>query len=77
MQQVSGVKISDVTYRDIFGTSATEVGVKFNCSWQNPCSGITLEDLNLTYKNQPAKALCSHVDGCTRGFVLPDSCFGN
>ncbi|XP_044467062.1 polygalacturonase-like [Mangifera indica] len=75
--QVSGIKISNVTYQDIIGTSATEVGVKFNCSWQNPCSGITLEDLNLTYKNQPAKALCSHVDGCTRGFVLPDSCFGN
>ncbi|XP_044467107.1 polygalacturonase-like [Mangifera indica] len=74
--QVSGVKISDVTYRDIFGTSATEVGVKFNCSSHNPCSGITLEDLKLTYKNQPAKASCSHVVGSARGFDLPNTCFG-
>ncbi|KAF5951059.1 hypothetical protein HYC85_013052 [Camellia sinensis] len=30
--QVSGVKISDVTYQDIHGTSATEVAVNFACS---------------------------------------------
>ncbi|KAI6699030.1 hypothetical protein NL676_019149 [Syzygium grande] len=36
--QFSGVKISDVTYHDIHGTSATEVAVKFDCSPKNPCT---------------------------------------
>ncbi|KAK2993786.1 hypothetical protein RJ640_018076, partial [Escallonia rubra] len=51
---VSCVKIRDVTYQDIHGTSATPVAVKFDCSRNNPCSGIRLEDVKLTYQNQPA-----------------------
>ncbi|KAJ4723877.1 Polygalacturonase [Melia azedarach] len=72
--QASGVKISDVTYEDIHGTSATEVGIKFDCSSKNPCSGISLEDVKLTYKNQPAEASCSHADGSASGLVQPTSC---
>ncbi|XP_044500239.1 polygalacturonase-like [Mangifera indica] len=72
--QASGVKISDVTYQDIHGTSSTEVAVKFDCSSENPCSGITLDDVNLTYKNEPAEALCNHADGSATGFVQPNSC---
>ncbi|KAJ4723873.1 polygalacturonase-like [Melia azedarach] len=72
--QASGVKISDVTYEDIHGTSATEVAIKFDCSSKNPCSGINLEDVKLTYKNQPAEASCSHADGTASGFVQPNSC---
>ncbi|XP_052291930.1 polygalacturonase-like [Citrus sinensis] len=33
----SGVKISDMTYQDIHGSSATEVVVKFDCSPMYPC----------------------------------------
>ncbi|KAJ4833628.1 hypothetical protein Tsubulata_001244, partial [Turnera subulata] len=67
--QVSGVKISDVTYLDIHGSSATQVGVKFDCSREYPCTGIKLEDVNLTYKNQPAAASCSNADGTAAGFA--------
>ncbi|KAJ0035969.1 hypothetical protein Pint_26313 [Pistacia integerrima] len=72
--QASGVKISDVTFQDIHGTSATEVGVKFDCSSENPCSGITLDDVKLTYQNKAAEASCSHADGSASGFVQPNSC---
>ncbi|KAM4105634.1 hypothetical protein ACB094_04G006400 [Castanea mollissima] len=72
--QVSGVQISDVTYQDIHGTSATEVAVKFDCSPRNPCSRIRLENVKLTYKNQVAQALCSHAVGTSAGFVQPTSC---
>ncbi|KAJ0093985.1 hypothetical protein Patl1_26950 [Pistacia atlantica] len=72
--QASGVKISDVTYQDIHGTSASEVAVKFDCSSQYPCSGISLEDVKLTYNNQPAEASCSHADGSASGIVQPNSC---
>ncbi|GMY33047.1 polygalacturonase-like [Fagus crenata] len=72
--QVSGIKISDVTYQDIHGTSATEVAVKFDCSSRNPCSNIRLEDVKLTYKNQAAEASCNHAAGTSSGFVQPTSC---
>ncbi|XP_060211297.1 polygalacturonase-like [Lycium barbarum] len=73
--QVSGVKISDVTYGDIHGSSATEVAVKFDCSKGNPCKGIKLENVHLTYKNQlPAQASCDNVALTTSGLVQPDNC---
>ncbi|PHT42257.1 Polygalacturonase [Capsicum baccatum] len=43
--QVSGVKIRDVTYQDIHGTSASQVALKLACSKANPCQGIRLEDI--------------------------------
>ncbi|GFS45888.1 pectin lyase-like superfamily protein [Actinidia rufa] len=73
-RQASGVKISDVTYQDIHGTSATKVAVKFECSQAHPCSGIRLEDVKLTYKNEPAHASCANADGTASGFVEPTSC---
>ncbi|XP_015580831.1 polygalacturonase [Ricinus communis] len=72
--QVSGVQISGVTYQDIHGTSATEVAVRFDCSKKTPCTGIKMEDIRLTYRNQPADASCNNADGRTSGFVQPSSC---
>ncbi|XP_038696790.1 polygalacturonase-like [Tripterygium wilfordii] len=72
--QASGVRISDVTYSDIHGSSATEVAVKLDCSKKYPCSGIKMEDVKLTYKNQVAHASCVNADGSSSGFVQPSSC---
>ncbi|XP_004304844.1 PREDICTED: polygalacturonase-like [Fragaria vesca subsp. vesca] len=72
--QDSGVQISDVTYQDIHGTSATEVAVKFDCSSKFPCSKITLDDVKLSYKNEAAEASCSHAGGTALGTVQPTSC---
>lgn len=73
-KQGSGVKISGITYEDIHGTSATEVAVKFDCSKRRPCSGITLDGVNLTYKNKPATASCANAGGTADGVVKPNSC---
>ncbi|KDP29565.1 hypothetical protein JCGZ_19278 [Jatropha curcas] len=72
--QESGVKISDVTYQDIHGSSATEVAVKFDCSKKYPCTGIQLEDVKLTYGSKPAEASCINADGKAYGFLQPSSC---
>ncbi|KAK4354856.1 hypothetical protein RND71_027050 [Anisodus tanguticus] len=66
--QDSGVKISDVAYEDIHGTSATEVAVQLDCSKTNPCTGITLEDVNLSYKDGRAEAKCVNAGGRASGF---------
>ena len=69
------MKISDVTYQDIHGSSATEVAVEFDCSKKYPCSGITLEDVNLTYGGKAAEASCVNAEGSASGLIKPSSCF--
>ncbi|CAN4095638.1 unnamed protein product [Withania somnifera] len=72
--QGSGVKISDVTYQDIRGTSATEVAVKLDCSKADPCTGIILEDVNLSYKDGRADASCVNAAGRASGFKQLTGC---
>ncbi|KAF7033605.1 hypothetical protein CFC21_044690 [Triticum aestivum] len=74
--QSSGVQISDLSYTDIKGLSATPVAVKFNCSGTNPCSGIKLRNIRLRYRHQrPAQAKCQNAGGFASGEVTPPSCF--
>ncbi|WCJ25534.1 Pectin lyase-like superfamily protein [Euphorbia peplus] len=72
--QHSGVRISDVMYGEIRGTSATEVAVKFDCSSNNPCKGIRLHNVNLSYSHKFARSICSNVLGDTIGTVHPNGC---
>ncbi|XP_016504883.1 polygalacturonase-like [Nicotiana tabacum] len=72
--QGSGIKVSDIKYHDIHGTSATEVAVKFDCSKTNPCNEITLQDVNLNFKDHPAEALCVNAGGKASGLQQPNSC---
>ncbi|XP_039133169.1 polygalacturonase-like [Dioscorea cayenensis subsp. rotundata] len=73
--QHSGIKISQVSYTDVKGTSATPVAVKFDCSATNPCNGMRLQDIKLTYQNKPAMSYCKNVKGSVSGLVVPQSCF--
>ncbi|KAL1223075.1 Polygalacturonase [Cardamine amara subsp. amara] len=71
----SGVKISQVTYKNIQGTSATQQAMKLMCSKSNPCTGITLQDIKLTFnKVTPATSLCSNALGTSLGVIQPTSC---
>ncbi|KAA0060589.1 polygalacturonase-like precursor [Cucumis melo var. makuwa] len=71
----SGIKISDVTYKSIYGTSASLVAIKLDCSPKFPCKGIVLENVQLTYKNGNAKASCINAQGSTVDMVEPMGCF--
>lgn len=73
-KQASGVKIRGITYKGIKGTSASEVAVDFNCSIMKPCSGIILDGVELTYKNEPAQSFCASADGQAYHVVRPSSC---
>ncbi|KAK1379427.1 polygalacturonase-like [Heracleum sosnowskyi] len=72
--KVSGVRISNIRYQDIRGSSATPVAVQLQCSKKYPCSGIRLQDIALTYRNQAAKASCSYAGGSASGVMKPSSC---
>ncbi|KAL6227862.1 hypothetical protein ACLB2K_001818 [Fragaria x ananassa] len=72
--QVSGVKVSDVLYQNIRGTSATAVAIKLDCSAANPCSGVRLENVNLTCRKQAIQSYCTNVNGKSVGTVQTSSC---
>ncbi|WMV59369.1 hypothetical protein MTR67_052754 [Solanum verrucosum] len=76
-RQSSGVKVSDVTFKNVKGTSSTQAAMKFDCSPSNPCTGIKLHDINLTYNDRlrrPAFAYCKNARGSHAGKVFPKSC---
>ncbi|KAK8315900.1 hypothetical protein V6Z12_A13G004700 [Gossypium hirsutum] len=72
--QVSGIKIKDIIYEGIRGTSSAQVAIKFDCSPKNPCTGIRLQNINLSYLNKPAQSSCSNVRGKALNLVQPESC---
>ncbi|KAK4254717.1 hypothetical protein QN277_010057 [Acacia crassicarpa] len=76
-RQASGVKIKDVKYKMIKGTSATQVAVKFDCSSKHPCNSLRVEDVNLTLHEEEAEAqaLCKNAAGTSSSWVRPQSCF--
>ncbi|KAJ0092931.1 hypothetical protein Patl1_27022 [Pistacia atlantica] len=71
----SGVKISQVTYRNIQGTSATPEAMTFDCSSSNPCTEIRLHDIKLKYMKETATSSCNNIHGTTSGVTDPESCF--
>ncbi|XP_039117766.1 polygalacturonase-like [Dioscorea cayenensis subsp. rotundata] len=71
----SGIKISQVMYKNIKGSSATPIAMKFECSESNPCSALTLQNIALTYQNHPSKSSCQHALGHISGSIVPPSCF--
>ncbi|PPD74743.1 hypothetical protein GOBAR_DD28325 [Gossypium barbadense] len=44
-QTASHVQIRDVTYRNIFGTSSSEIAVSMQCSKKFPCKNIVMTDI--------------------------------
>ncbi|KAK7304125.1 hypothetical protein RJT34_15190 [Clitoria ternatea] len=72
--QTSGIKISQVAYMNIHGSSATPEAVTFDCSPSNPCEGIKLQDINLTYNNEAATSSCKNIGGTSSGTLAPESC---
>ncbi|KAJ9158788.1 hypothetical protein P3X46_024335 [Hevea brasiliensis] len=71
-EQKSAVQVSNVIYKNITGTSATEVAVNFNCSRTFPCQGIQLQGINLEYEeNETDIADCVNVQLTDIGNVYP------
>ncbi|KAH7511133.1 hypothetical protein JRO89_XSUnG0222200 [Xanthoceras sorbifolium] len=73
----SRVKISNVTIKNIRGTSASPVAVKLACSSGIPCQGVEIADIDLTYTGKEApKAVseCSNIRPRIFGKQNPPAC---
>ncbi|VFQ93714.1 unnamed protein product [Cuscuta campestris] len=74
----SKVKISDVSFKNIKGTSATKVAVKLACSKGVPCEKVEVGDINLEYHGTNGTAIseCSNVKPTLSGKQSPAVCDG-
>ena len=77
--QGSGIKITNVSYKNVEGTSATPVAVRFDCSPSRPCTGIAMRNVRLSYGKQrrAAESLCRNAHGVAYGQVAPSSCLAD
>ncbi|XP_059639020.1 exopolygalacturonase-like [Cornus florida] len=75
-QKPSQIQITNVTFSNIQGTSASREAVKLVCSGSKPCQNIVLENIDLKYLGHegPAISTCSHVNVISHGQVIPPPC---
>ncbi|KDP27841.1 hypothetical protein JCGZ_18921 [Jatropha curcas] len=73
----SKVKISDVKFLNVRGTTVSEVGVKLECSKKCPCEGVQLSNIDLHYvgdKKKPISSVCQNAKIKYAGRQLPPPC---
>jgi polygalacturonase len=70
--QSSAVKISNVAYKNIEGTSASDEAINIKCSKSVPCQEILLQDVNLGLEGDGSvEASCESVKLIRKGSVTP------
>ena len=76
LQMPSKVKISDVIFKNIRGSSRTPTAVQLTCSSSVPCKNIELSNVNLRYAGSkgPAKSICTNVKPKIIGKLIPRGC---
>ncbi|KAJ9686854.1 hypothetical protein PVL29_015625 [Vitis rotundifolia] len=69
----SRIKLSSVSFRNIRGTTSTQVAVKLVCSQGVPCEDVELGDINLKYKGNEGHAMsqCKTIKPNLLGTQLP------
>ncbi|KAL6893864.1 hypothetical protein ACP4OV_007962 [Aristida adscensionis] len=75
-EQESAVEVSNVVFRNIRGTTTTKNAVKLSCSKSVPCSGITLQNIDLKMEGGEGaiESTCQNAEWRTSGDVLPQPC---
>ncbi|CBI22052.3 unnamed protein product, partial [Vitis vinifera] len=73
LKSPSRIKISNVSFRNIRGTTSTQVAVKLICSQGVPCHDVELGDINLEYNGNegPAMSQCKNIKPNLLGVQLP------
>ncbi|CAM0877400.1 unnamed protein product [Alopecurus aequalis] len=70
---VSGVTISDITFKNVKGTATLPVAVLLKCGV--PCQGVVLQDVDLKYKGQGgASSKCENAKAKYVGYQYPKPC---
>ncbi|KAL4181928.1 hypothetical protein AMTRI_Chr12g273520 [Amborella trichopoda] len=72
----SRLKISDISFKNIRGTTSSKVAVNLLCSEAFPCQNVKLDDIKLEYNKQgeTSTASCTNVKGVSAGVQMPPTC---
>ncbi|XP_030543219.1 exopolygalacturonase-like [Rhodamnia argentea] len=75
----SSVRVSDVHFKNIRGTSVSDVAVLLECSSLNPCDLVELSNINLSYAGPPLRnknmtSLCTNAKPIFIGTQNPPAC---
>ncbi|KAL3754399.1 hypothetical protein ACJRO7_001607 [Eucalyptus globulus] len=72
----SHIKISNVSFSRIRGTSSTQAAVTLACSSQLPCTEVEISDIDIAYHGPegPATSVCSNVKPTISGKQNPAIC---
>ncbi|KAK3219457.1 hypothetical protein Dsin_013427 [Dipteronia sinensis] len=74
--QTLAVKVENISFKNIKGTSATEESIRFACSDDLPCQRLYLEDVQLVSPTgEITTSFCWEAYGSSLGIVDPPSCF--
>ncbi|KAF1002696.1 hypothetical protein AG4045_017700 [Apium graveolens] len=75
----SKVKLSDIKFRNIKGTTWSNIAVSLNCSSAVPCQGVELFDVDLRYTgnntvDKITHSACAHANAKFGGVMNPPGC---
>ncbi|CAN6163483.1 unnamed protein product [Urochloa humidicola] len=72
----SKVTVKDVSFKNITGTSSTPEAVSLLCSDKIPCSGVTMDSVNVEYSgtNNKTMAVCKNAKVTTTASLKELSC---
>ncbi|XP_004302967.1 PREDICTED: probable polygalacturonase At1g80170 [Fragaria vesca subsp. vesca] len=78
LNQTLAVKVENISFTHIKGTSATEEAIRFACSDDSQCEGLYLEDVQLLPSTgEIARSFCWEAQGSSLGTVDPPACFSD
>ncbi|TXG74946.1 hypothetical protein ES288_1Z040500v1 [Gossypium darwinii] len=73
----SKVKLSNISFKNIRGTSALPEAIKFICSGSSPCQNVELADIDIKHNGaEPVTSQCLNVKPITSGKLNPIPCSG-
>ncbi|CAN1265420.1 Probable galacturan 1,4-alpha-galacturonidase SALK6 [Linum perenne] len=70
----SKVKISDISFKNVRGTSNTKEIIQFICSSTFPCQNIQMSNIDITFKGGVGQSVCENVKPIVSRMVNPLGC---
>ncbi|KAI5054683.1 hypothetical protein GOP47_0029828 [Adiantum capillus-veneris] len=76
LNMTTTIKVRDVLFRNITGTSSTKDTISFLCDKNSACQNITLDNVNITSASRiQGKAICINANGLGLNLINPPGCF--